>query len=450
VISLRVRVAIAAAATAALLLAGGGWLVAQRIGRELEADFEAGLLLRLRAAATGVEFEHGGIEIHGQGPDAAGFVLRDPDGALQAGDTWMQAPAMPPQPGIVRFALVDAPDGVRCLSAWMVIAPEADIGSRGGLLVAGLAMPIAEAQARRERIQGIILAGGVGLAGISAICLALILGRMLAPHAQLAAAVAQLDPRRPGGRIDAARLPAELGAIASRINELCDRLERAYGLASSIHAAAAHELRTPLAGLRATIEVAQAGGDRAAALDTCLGIALQMQARVDNLLMAARIDAGQMVPRREEVDAHAILRSAWEAVAGRAAARGLDCAWELSGSGIAIGDPEALRMVCSNLLDNAVSHAAGGPLRIACDEAGDRLRIAIANPAVIADADASRVFERGFRACEGAPDVRHAGLGLGIARELVGLMGGRLGARAAGGMFTVEASIPAPGVFEYW
>lgn len=448
-ISLRVRVVLAAASAAIAMLALGGWMLANRIIGELQAEFDAGLVLRLRASATGVEFEHGGIEIHGQGPDAAGFVLRAADGRLLAGDGWMALPAQAVGTDAASFSAVTAPDGRRCRAAWMAFTPESDPGNAGGVLLAGLALPVAEQEERQERIRGILWVGGAAVGLLSAAVIALLIGRMLAPHSRMAAEVGLLDPRRPGRRIAVEDLPAELRMIGERINELCDRLERAYGLASTIHAAAAHELRTPLAGLRATIEVAQAGGDPRAALDTCLGIALQMQSRVDNLLMAARIDAGQMVPRREEIDAHAILRAAWEGVAGRAAARGIACVWDLAGAGIAIGDPEALRMVCANLLDNAVSHAAGGPLRIACSESGSHMRLTIANPSPIQAADAQRVFERGFRA-SGSADARHAGLGLGIARELVGLMGGRLTARAGDGSFIVEAIVPAPGVFEYW
>lgn len=449
-ISLRVRVALVSAGVVIVLLGAGGWVIGWRIATELAQEFDRLTLQRLTAVATGLEFEHGGIEMHGQGPAMTGMAVITAAGVRVSGSPWLQAP-----PGLVVdqpvLGWVDSDTGQPCRSAWIRLIPENDEKPADTALDVGIAISLAELQAQQATITGTLLAGAGCVAVAVITVLSLTLGRMLAPHARLAAEVGSLDPRRPGRRLEIAHLPKELRGIAERINELCDRLERAYGLAASFHAAAAHELRTPLAGLRATIEVAaQPGGDAAAALATCHGIALQMQARIDNLLMAARIDAGQLLPRRDEVDVHALLLQAWQQIEDRAKARGVTVTWDLAGSGLAIADPEGLRMVLANLFDNVASYASTS-VTVSCADTGDRLVLTLANPAPGMNAStASEVFKRGWRSSHSPADNRHAGLGMGIARELVGLMAGRIDARLEAGSFIVEVALPAPGVFGYW
>ncbi len=451
-ISLRVRVALVTAVVEVVLLGSGSWVLNWRIAVALDQEFDHLTIQRLTASASGLEFEDGDIEMHGQGPAVTALALVGADGVRLSGQPWLQPPT-----GLVVgqpiLGNATTADGEPCRTAWVRVMPEHEKMPTGKTLDVGIAMSLTDLREQQAAIGRTLVAGALLVAIAGILVLTMTLGRMLAPHARLAEQVGNLDPRRPGRRLEVASLPPELRGIAERINELCDRLERAYGLATSFHAAAAHELRTPIAGLRATIEVAaQPGGEAAAALATCHAIALQMQARIDNLLMAARIDAGQLVPRRDEVDVHAMLRQAWQAVEERAHARGLAVTWDLAGSGLAVADPEALRMVLANLVDNAVSHALGSqPLSFACADKEGRLAVILANPVVGMTAEsAPLVFERGWRADGGSSAYRHAGLGMGISRELVGLMAGRIEARFADGLFIVEVSLPAPGVFEYW
>ncbi|MBN8524841.1 MAG: HAMP domain-containing histidine kinase [Planctomycetes bacterium] len=450
--SLRLRVALVCAGAVLVMLMLGAWLTARHVAAGMRAGFDRVLVDHLGTAASGLEFEHGGVERHGQGPEVDGFALITSTGRRLAGQSWMQAPAHLPEDGRPTIVDLAMPDGRRCRAAWMSYLPESDDGQSDRLAI-GIAISIEPLLRQLADIRDALLIGAVAVAATLIGVLALLLGRMLAPHGRLAVEVEALDPRLPGRRLATGDLPPELRTIAERTNQLCDRLERAYGLASSFHAAAAHELRTPLAGLRATIEVAgQPGGDPQRALGTCHAIAMQMQARIDNLLMAARIDAGKLVPRREEVDVHALLRSAWEPAPERIRERGLEALWDLQGEGLAIADPEALRMVLANLFDNAISYApAGSRIEVSCATAGDRLTLRIANPAPGLDADdAARVFQRGWRCASTGDEVRHAGLGMGIARELTGLMSGRIEARAGDGRFTVELVLPAPAGFDYW
>lgn len=452
--SIRLRVALVAIAVVASVLATGGWIIAEHLSAMLAAEFDRLLAQRLTSLATGLEFERGRLEIHGQGPQVLAVAVLTPEGVRLRGPAGTAPPS-----GLAIGAppiLVDGlhGDGRPCRWGWTLVAPEdEDHGRTHHQLVVGIAMDPAPVRQQMQSIRRTLLVGSLLTAAATAAILALALGRMLRPHAVLADQVRTLDPRR-AVRLPVAGLPSELRAVAERINDLCDRLDRAYGLAATLHAAAAHELRTPLAGMRATIEVAsQGGGDPLAALATCHAIAMQMQARIDNLLMAARIDAGQLNPRCEEIDVHDLLRSGWASVGPQAAReRGLSARWELAGEGLAQADREALRMVIGNLLDNAVSHApAGSVLDLACADDGAFCRITIANPAPgMSPAAAEQVFTRGWRSGSTSGDTRHAGLGTSICRELIALMSGRISGELTEGRFSVTIVLPAAGQFEYW
>ena len=125
--------------------------------------------------------------------------------------------------------------------------------------------------------------------------------------------------------------------------------------------------------------------------------------------------------------------------------------WDLTGAGIAEADPEALRMVVANLLDNAVSHSTQpGGIVITSREVGGWTELRITNPSTIRPEDAAKVFDRGWRGAAASDSQRYAGMGMGISRELIALMGGRIEVAAFGNRFTVTLTLPAPGAFAYW
>ena len=172
-----------------------------------------------------------------------------------------------------------------------------------------------------------------------------------------------------------------------------------------------------------------------------------------DLLIAARLDAGQMTPRREEVDVRALLEGLWTDQATRAQTRGLTATWQQDGDALAEADPEALRMVFTNLVDNSVSHSpVGGVLEFALREDGAFLLVTVANPApALEPGNAARIFARGWRNAGGTDEGRHAGLGMAICRELVGLMRGTITARIEAGRLLIDLRLPSAGTeLQYW
>ncbi len=450
--SLRWRIALAGAALAALMVLAGGAGLAfylQHIGEQRLRILASS---QLQALAHGLEFEHGGIELHGLPEGGLGWALYRHDGTLLAGSAW---PGMAPpgsklaEPAVSRITTPDGQAGMRA-SGWF--RPGEDDRTGGGEISATLVFSTADIDREQTGLLLSCLAASVLTASLAALLLAAVLRHMLRPHTDLAETIAGLEPQRRGQRIATATLPAELVPVAERINGLCDRLEQSYQLAATFHAAAAHELRNPLAGLRATIEVAAGpGGEPAAALTTCHQIVSQMEARVANLLLAARLDAGQVEVRRDEVDVNDLLVQAWGAQATRAADRGLEPLWDLQGPGIASADPEAVRMLLANLIDNAVSHAdRPGAIRLHATTSGGWVTVEIANPSSLDSAGAARLIEHGRRCASTSSDARHAGLGMGICCGLAELLKGRFSVNADGRELRAVLTLPEAAEFAYW
>jgi signal transduction histidine kinase len=284
-------------------------------------------------------------------------------------------------------------------------------------------------------VQGLLRAVRVSLGVVVPLLTALlagaiwiVLGRALHPVEQLRRAAAQVARSGGPGALPIPRADDELGALARTLNEMLDRIEVGAARQRAFVADAAHELRSPLASLRASIEVARAHPEAYPSAELAGDLeseVLRMQGLVDDLLVLARVGSTPVV--RADVDLARVARDAADAVrpvrSGReAATSGREAVTiETGGAGHARGDETAVGRVVRNLLDNAVRHAAA------------RVRVSVADGVVvveddgngIADADRARVFERFVRLEESRErEAGGTGLGLAIAREIAREHGG--------------------------
>jgi signal transduction histidine kinase len=191
-----------------------------------------------------------------------------------------------------------------------------------------------------------------------------------------------------------------------------------------------HELRTPLAGLRTLLEVS-ARSPRPEDTQAALAIVLQMCAVVENLLMLARVDAGQVEVARDAVPLRALVEECWKPHAATAAARGLTVRNELPADAVATTDREKLRVIVGNLLANAAEYTeAGGWIAIGAP-AGCLLEVADSGPPI---SDPERIFDRLWRgdAARSATGL-HCGIGLSLARSLAGVLDLSLTCRSEAG-----------------
>jgi signal transduction histidine kinase len=175
-----------------------------------------------------------------------------------------------------------------------------------------------------------------------------------------------------------------------------------------------------------------------------------MRRMVDDLLVLARFDAGQMTLAHDRVELDPLLRGCVEKLTPQAqTARvtlALDAAEQSAEQPIVIGDADRLAQVFCNLIDNSIAHTpAGGKVTIAAHPATESVvEVTVTDTgAGIPPEDISRIFERFYqvdRSRKRAPE-RGAGLGLAITKGIVEAHGGTITAESVVGLgskFTIR------------
>ena len=212
---------------------------------------------------------------------------------------------------------------------------------------------------------------------------------------------------------------------------------------------AAHELKTPVAVLRARADVAlQRPRTEAEYQEILSGIARESErlgSLVENMLLLARADTGQWPMRSEKVFLDDILLDAASAARSLGSEKGVNVdVAELDETSVK-GDPQLLRQLFIILLDNAVQYTAdGGCVTASAIRNGKSCKVTIRDTgAGIPAAALPHVFDRFFRA-DSARGRGGAGLGLAIARWIVDLHGGEISLDSREGEGTeVRLSFPA-------
>jgi signal transduction histidine kinase len=242
-------------------------------------------------------------------------------------------------------------------------------------------------------------------------------------------AAGRLDERIPQ------RGPPEVQALARDGNHMTERLSDMVRANREFAANASHQLRTPLTALRLSLEEAIEGPNPREEAAEALVEADRLTAVVESLM-----NLGEERERETgEIDVGMVAQTV---IASR---RTKMPTMNVQGGGLAIVDPDRLRQVLGNLVDNAARFAARA-IRIDVAEVGRTVRIRVDDdgPGVPLD-QRSRIFDRFWRGRE--PHGRGSGLGLAVARELVQADGGTItvGRSDLGGArFEVTFSAAAP------
>jgi signal transduction histidine kinase len=248
------------------------------------------------------------------------------------------------------------------------------------------------------------------------------------------------------------RGPRELRELGSSFNEMATNIEELFDARRQLVAWASHDLRTPLASLRAMVEALEDG--LASPEEYLPAIHEQLQtlsARIDDLFELALIDAGVLTLDRREASLGELISSCLRTVDAEARRRNIRLEARLDRDGPTVWvAPDKVERVLLNLLTNSLRHTpSDGAVSVVVEPTTDHVLVAVEDTGVgLSPSAAKRMFERFWRS-DGSRtrSTGGAGLGLAIAQGLVHAHGGSIWAesRRTGGarvVFTLPAAQP--------
>lgn len=346
--------------------------------------------------------------------------LLDGDGGtvLQSGVSPDLVGRLPPQPGALPRTFAD-------VRLYERSARENPFGVRVIRIGAALTT-FHEEMARIDRL--------VLMTSIFAMCAAPLVGYWLASRAaralgDIVRAAARLRPTHLHERLPVRGTGDELDQLAATINLLLDRLARYLQEKRDFLADSAHELRTPLAAIRSSVEVALAAPRRPAEYQELLEIVIERTAAleilINQLLLISESEAELLQSEFTTTPLDEVVRRAVEMFSGLADSRRIDL--QLLNRPVSVpGNRSLLGQVINNLLDNAIKYTpAGGRVfvEVGPEAASGRARLSVRDTGVGIPAElVPRVFDRFFRVDKArtkSPDCVGAGLGLSICQAVV-------------------------------
>ena len=234
----------------------------------------------------------------------------------------------------------------------------------------------------------------------------------------------------------------EIGFLGKTFDEMADSIEADRELERRLTADVAHELRTPLQAIQATVEAMQDGV--LPADEEHLGIVRDETLRLGRLaggiLELTRLERGSLAFRADRIDVALPVRAALDAHLAMLETCDVSLSSNVPSALFVLGDSDRLQQAIGNLLSNAARYTpAGGAVHVGLRRDGGESLIEVADTGIgIAEEDLAQGFSRFWRA-DSARDRSSGGLGIGLAvtKEIVERHNGTIGARANQGGGTV-------------
>jgi len=447
--SIRTRLLVLTTAVISLVVIAVAAVVWLRMSRSLRQRLDESLRAQAFAVASRLEEEYGLVQFDSEASEKTAIelfgdafiqVLDGADNTMYASPPgWFERLSPPDRSPIIEtdgVAFFDADSSdpqvrLRLMDMRLTISPSDDAKAlRARVLVA---RPVGDVESTLTQLAWTL----AGVAGVS-ILAALVGGHFVARQGvhqivAVAKAIAQVAPDHPRLEIDLQRVPVELDPMIEKTGSLLCLIDRELERQRQLTADVAHDLRTPVAGVRTLLDVC-VQRDRDAAeyvetINTARAALRQLSQLLDDVLTLARLDAGAEQPHVMRVLIKDVIRDATEIVRPAAIARGVSIECDGDCRVCIQTDPSKLMKILANLLSNAVGQSLpGGVVHVgtSADGNGCIIHVRDSGPGVPADLRNSIFdrFVRDDRARSG--DDGHHGLGLPIARGLARLLGGNV------------------------
>ena len=301
----------------------------------------------------------------------------------------------------------------------------------------------------------VIVALIIAAAGVGAF---LFLGRTQRQLTEITTEVAAItDGRSLHRRLALSEETTDFANLVTTLNAMIARLETSFAGLRRFTADASHELKTPLAVLRADVE--RAMGDtsnqteRMVALEEALQEVRRMSDLVESLLTLARADEGRFDLHREPVELQPLVQEVYETALILGEAQGVTVNLPFTADVTVMADRTRLRQLFLNLVTNAIKYTpAGGKVELGLGRHPDNVTFAVRDTGIgISAADFPHIFERFWRADRVRSRMSERGgfgLGLAISQWIAQAHGGTLTASSRlgrGSLFTVTLPLGGDG-----
>ena len=253
----------------------------------------------------------------------------------------------------------------------------------------------------------------------------------LTPIEKIRRAAEHITAERLDERIPSEGPADEIGRLINVLNATFERLQGSFEQAARFSADASHQLKTPIAILRAAIDEILDEPDISPNLREQIADLLQQTRRLssvaENLLLLSRADTGRLGLRQTDFELRKVLEGSLEDAHILGEKSSLQIESKLPSSLPMVGDREMVALTLQNLVENAVKYnRPGGKIVVSAEKSGHGVQISVGNSGpTIPTERAPHIFKRFYRA-RGDEQTPGHGLGLSIARELARAHGGEL------------------------
>jgi signal transduction histidine kinase len=437
------RTTVAAVVIVGLALAAGGVALVMTMRNSLTNEARDTARLRASDVAGALVAGTPAERLTGSADDDLVIQIVDGSGRVVSESPVLGAGAatMPVEAGLTRELQVD---GDR------YVAAAASVDTDEGARTVVAARTLESVEESTELIVQLLLIGLPLLLSIVGVTTWFLAGRALAPVEAMRSEVDEISAAALARRVPQPFGRDEIARLATTMNQMLDRLERAQVQQRQFVSDASHELRSPVASIREVAEVASAHPESttiAELAEHVLAEDLRVQRLVEDLLMLTRADEQTLRLSRRPVDLD-------DVVFGEARRLRRNNGLRIDTSGVSaarvVGDESALRHVVANLAENAVRHARSQVSFTLAEDGGSAVLAIEDDGEGIPDAERERVFERFVRLDDArARDSGGSGLGLAIVAQLVAAHDGTVrldssregGTRAEVRLTTVESQM---------